>query len=80
MFSRFAENPIPGGPNFQDVVPNGNITDYVDRWKWVKTDPTQAMFDLWNAKTQAQQLQLSSKPIREHAADYAWLPIRPIFD
>jgi hypothetical protein len=38
MMSARAKSPIPGGKAFEDVLPEGDITVFQDRWKWIKTD------------------------------------------
>jgi hypothetical protein len=36
--SEEARSPIPGGRAFADVVSDGDITNFNDRWKWLKED------------------------------------------
>ena len=52
MFSKLAKNPIAGGPDFDAVVPGGNIAVFTDRWNWI-SDPEQGMWKLWSGKTSA---------------------------
>ena len=36
--SEEARSPIPGGKKFQEVVEDGDITTFADRWKWLEKD------------------------------------------
>ncbi len=41
---RLSDSPVPGGKNFCDSVPGGDLTDFDDRWKWI----VQEMLRQWN--------------------------------
>jgi len=75
IFSTLAENPIPGGDDFRDVVPGGDITDFNDRWAWID-DSSQGMWKLWTDFSIIQQRSYVEKPLTTRAADYAWLPVQ----
>jgi len=36
--SLLSKSPIPGGRSFEDVVKDGDITKFKDRWKWITKD------------------------------------------
>jgi hypothetical protein len=36
--SEEAKSPIPGGRPFSEIVPDGDITTFADRWKWREQD------------------------------------------
>jgi RHS repeat-associated protein len=38
MMSSMALSPIPGARSFGTVVPNGDITVFRDRWRWIESD------------------------------------------
>ena len=38
MMSSLAQSPVPGGRPFGQVVPNGDITAFPDRWRWIEGD------------------------------------------
>ena len=46
ILSKASVNPVPGGPTFFQFDPNGDITDYDDRWPWVE-NPFNGMLLLW---------------------------------
>jgi len=57
-----AENsisPIPGGKDFLDVVPGGDLTTFDDRWRWIETD----MLPKWLAFSPAERLTLVQQPL-----------------
>ncbi|NBB79542.1 MAG: hypothetical protein GVY36_08875 [Verrucomicrobia bacterium] len=70
VFSRMAENPIPGGNDFRDVVPGGDITDFVDRWEWID-DSSQGMWKLWTDFSIVQQRSYVEIQLKTRAEDYA---------
>lgn len=47
-FSLNAQNPIDKdtGPMFRDLVPNGSLSDFNDRWAWIE-DPQEGMLQIW---------------------------------
>lgn len=79
MFSILTNNPIPGGPSFQTVIPNGNIAIYNDRWAWI-TDAQQGMWPLWMSKPNTQRQSLANQNLRSNAAGFSLflnlLPLR----
>lgn len=75
VFSILAENPIPGGNDFRDVVPGGDITDFDDRWTWID-DSSQGMWKLWTDFSIVQQRGYVETSLTTRAADYAWLPVQ----
>ena len=40
------KNPLPGGPSFHDVVPNGQIDAFNDRWAWT-SNAANGMLQIW---------------------------------
>jgi hypothetical protein len=66
LFSVLAENPVPLGPDFQDVVPNGNIAIFDDRWQWI-TNAGNGMWPLWMGKSEAQRLQFANRVLTSYA-------------
>jgi hypothetical protein len=71
--SQFAENPVPGGPDFITMEPGGNIGDFNARWDWIN-HPTTGMWWLWlgtplNTQSSWVQILLTTR-----AADYALFP------
>jgi hypothetical protein len=70
MFSILTNNPIPGGPSFQTVIPNGNIAIYNDRWAWI-TDAQQGMWPLWMSKPNTQRQSLANQNLRSNAAGFS---------
>ncbi len=66
LFSLLAENPVPGGPDFQAVVPSGNISVFNDRWQWI-TNTGNGMWPLWMGKSETQRLQFSNRVLTSYA-------------
>jgi hypothetical protein len=78
LFSIMTNNPIPGGPSFQTVIPNGNIAIYNDRWAWI-TDAQQGMWPLWVSKPNTQRQGLANQNLRSNAAGFSfWLNLLPL--
>jgi hypothetical protein len=47
LMSIGTESPVPGGPDFRDISPDGDITNRNDRWNWLVKVPG-GLFDYWN--------------------------------
>jgi hypothetical protein len=76
LFSVLAENPVPLGPDFQDVVPSGNIATFNDRWQWI-TNPGNGMWPLWMGESEAQRIQFSNRVLTSYADTFNLLaPLR----
>jgi len=76
MFSLLARNPVPLGPDFQSVVPSGNIAVFNDRWQWI-TSSGNGMWDQWMAFPEAQRLQFSNRILTDYADTFNLLaPLR----
>jgi len=76
MFSLLAKNPVPSGPDFQDVVPSGNIAAFDDRWQWI-TNAGNGMWPLWMGKSEAQRLQFANRVLTSYADTFNLLaPLR----
>lgn len=73
FFSIAAENPVPGGPSFQTVVPGGNIAIFADRWTWI-TDPTQGMWKLWTDATRNDRVIAANVILRDSADTFNLAP------
>ena len=75
LFSILAENPIPNGPDFADVVPGGNITVFDDRWAWVSDspDPSLAMWTIWTVTPEPVKEQWVLIDLAIRAEDYSLL-------
>ena len=75
LFSILAENPIPNGPDFADVVPGGNITVFDDRWAWVSDspDPSLAMWTIWTVTPEPVKEQWVLIDLATRAEDYSLL-------
>lgn len=54
-----AVSPIPGGKRFVDVVPGGDLTVFVDRWRWIEKD----MLPKWLAMNPEDRAAAVSNPI-----------------
>ncbi len=70
-FSWMIKNPIIGGPTFQAVISNGNITVFGDRWAWI-THPQKGMWLLWTSKDKYQRQSLANSPLRTNATNFAF--------
>ena len=46
------KNPIPGGPTFRAVVPNGRLDTFNDRWAWT-SNATNGMLERWTGASTA---------------------------
>lgn len=64
FMSRVAQSPIPGGKPFTEVVPGGDITNFVDRWKWIDKD----MLPAYQQLTPADRTTLINEPLDDLAA------------
>ena len=78
IFNWFAENPMPGGPPIQNVVPDGDITNTAQRWQWID-DTSWGMLAIWNGTassplapsfSSAKRKELVEKDLREAARPY----------
>jgi hypothetical protein len=78
LFSIMAENPVPGGPKFSIVVPDGNLADFGDRWNWV-TNETNGMWKLWTDADKPTRKGWVEIPLRTRADDYNRVPLAPIW-
>jgi len=75
LFSFKAENPIPTGPDFSEVEPDGDITDFTDRWNWV-SEASNSSLNLWNGASDVTKSDWVSNPLKDEAARHALLPVR----
>jgi hypothetical protein len=50
VMSLLVENPIPQGPDFQQVVPGGNLATFSQRWTWIN-NPVNGMYQIWSGTT-----------------------------
>ena len=73
-----AENPVPGGPKFSIVVPDGNLADFGDRWNWV-TNETNGMWKLSTDADKPTRKGWVEIPLRTRADDYNRVPLAPIW-
>ncbi|HKN55951.1 MAG TPA: hypothetical protein VJX66_25880, partial [Amycolatopsis sp.] len=69
QMSREALSPIPGGKPFREVVPDGDITVFADRWKWIETD----MLPAYEGLTPQRRRQLVNTPLAD-LAKRRWPP------
>jgi len=70
VFSGLAENPIPGGEDFREVVPDGYITDFTDRWAWID-DSNKGIWTLWTNFGIVQQRGYVEIPLVTRAKDFS---------
>jgi hypothetical protein len=75
VFSRMAENPIPGGDDFRDVVPGGDITDFDERWAW-NDESSQGIWKLRTHISIVQQRAYVYTSQTTPPADFAKLPVQ----
>jgi hypothetical protein len=64
QMSREALSPVPGGRPFREVVPDGDITVFEDRWKWIEAD----MLPAYERLTPQRRRQLVNTPLADLAA------------
>jgi hypothetical protein len=77
IMSVFAKNPVPTGPDFWTLEPNGNIANFNDRWDWI-THAGNGMWPLWIATQTSTQLQWVEIPLIVNAMNYALIsPVIP---
>jgi len=75
------KNPMRRGPAFQELVPNGNLAFYADRWIWID-DGAAGMLSIWTGDaggigyTAQERLNLVNETMRDAALDYANFPER----
>lgn len=69
LFSVLAKNPVPLGPFFRDVVPDGNIAIFDDRWQWI-TNSGNGIWPLWIGEGQGQRLQFSGRVLTNYAGTF----------
>ncbi len=69
LFSLLTDNPVPGGPSFQAVVPDGNIAVFADRWQWI-TDPNVGMWKLWTGTDKPSRRAWAGLPLRTRADQF----------
>lgn len=74
LMGTIAENPIPGGQHFNDIVKGGDLANFEDRWKWIEKD----MIGRWNSMTRSQRRALVDGPIDASGPDFR--PPLPVFD
>ena len=67
QMSLAARSPIPSGKPFHAVVPDGDITVFTDRWKWIETD----MLPKYEQLTPARRRQLVHTPLAD-LAEHRW--------
>ena len=75
LFSFKAENPIPTGPDFSEVEPDGDITAFDDRWNWV-SEASNSSLNLWNAASDGTKSLWVGNPLKDEASRHALLPVR----
>jgi len=71
--SQFAENPVPGGPDFEALEPGGDIANYPDRWDWI-THSGNGMWPLWVGTSLNTQLQWVEVPLTTYANNFIYIP------
>ncbi|VVJ17670.1 Uncharacterised protein [Amycolatopsis camponoti] len=62
--SREALSPVPGGKPFREVVPDGDLTVFEHRWKWIETD----MLPAYEGLAPQRRRQLVNTPLADLAA------------
>ena len=82
MFSINSRNPVQYqlGPSLRQVVPNGKLSDFDDRWAWI--DNTQnGMLQIWLGTstsvpgfTENERSNINGSDLTEHAKIYSMLP------
>jgi hypothetical protein len=67
LFSLLAKHPIPGGVKFSTKYPDGKITHFDDRWRWVEHD----MLPQWGAMHETERNRLVNDPLVDAANPYS---------
>jgi hypothetical protein len=76
--SHLAQSPLPGGNDFLTVVPDGDVTSFLDRWLWVTKKPTPPAITPVGIWTQWIGMSASSRaadavvPLRTSAASFSY--------
>jgi hypothetical protein len=70
LFSQLSKHPIPGGVKFSEKYPDGVITHFYDRWRWVEND----MLPQWGAMHEADRNRLVDVPLVDAANPYSIFP------
>jgi hypothetical protein len=82
MFSINSRNPVhyAYGPSLRQVVPNGKLSDFNDRWAWID-NPQNGMLQIWlgtstsvDGFTANNRSNLNGSNLTEHAKIYSMLP------
>jgi hypothetical protein len=82
MFSINSRNPVQFqlGPSLRQVVPNGKLSDFDDRWEWID-NPQNGMLQIWLGTSTTvpgfsatERSNLNGSNLTEHAKIYSMLP------
>ncbi len=46
IMGALAKNPMPGGKSFSEFVPDGDLCNFSDRWKWIEAEMIPAWFQM----------------------------------
>ncbi|GAA5165286.1 MULTISPECIES: hypothetical protein [Amycolatopsis] len=69
QMSATARSPVPGGKPFAEVLPDGDITVFADRWRWIEAD----MLPAYRRLTPQRRRQLVRLPLAD-LADHRYPP------
>jgi hypothetical protein len=73
VMSILAKNPVPSGPDFTTLEPDGNIANYPDRWDWI-THSGNGMWPLWIGTPLDTQLEWVEVPLTTYATNFMNIP------
>jgi hypothetical protein len=73
LMSALAQNPVPTGMSFTNVVPSGNLCAFPDRWNWI-TDSSGGIWPNWVAANLTTQSNWVNILLKTRANNYAVFP------
>ncbi len=66
ILTEYSKNPVPGARPFIEVVPDGDLTVFKDRWEWIaKRD--EGMWAMWTGAPASKRLQWVRESLRDRA-------------
>lgn len=74
LLSQFTNSPLPGGTSFSSYLPNGDITNFDDRWNWLNAD----LLNRWQSMSPEYRQALIAEPLQQLVnRDFAPAPTPP---
>jgi hypothetical protein len=61
LLSRMTDSPLPGGTSFASHLPNGDITNFDDRWSWLNAD----LLNRWQSMPPEHRQALVGQPLEQ---------------